>query len=114
MLIPAPLRVMSVSSNDKVLRLIIVVLLMFFIGLQYRLWIGQGSWEEIVSLEKDIEQQQTTNERLQSRNQILENEVKDLKSGKDSVEERARSELGLIKEGETLYILADKKNNPPQ
>lgn len=93
------------------MRIVLGLLGLALLGLQYRLWIGAGSWEEIVSLEKEIQQQQMTNERLQSRNRVLENEVRDLKGGLESVEERARSELGLIREGETLYILADKQSS---
>ena len=95
------------SANNKLMRWIILLLLLCFVGLQYRLWIGDGSWEQITSLQRDIEKQQATNERQKSRNRILENDVRDLKSGLGSVEERARSELGLIKEGETFYILDD-------
>ncbi|MFA7554081.1 MAG: cell division protein FtsB [Spongiibacteraceae bacterium] len=91
------------------MRWILTVLLLILIGLQYRLWIGQGSWEQIVSLEREIEQQQAINERLKSRNKRLDNEVRDLKNGLESVEERARTELGLIKQGETFYLLIDKK-----
>lgn len=83
-------------------------LIVCLVGLQYRLWIGPGSWEEITSLEREIAQQQVTNERLTHRNHILEVEIQDLKSGLGSVEARARSELGFIKKGETFFILARK------
>ncbi|MEE8059971.1 MAG: septum formation initiator family protein, partial [Pseudomonadales bacterium] len=73
------------------------------------LWIGQGSWEQIVSIERDIEQRDLINERLRDRNRVLENEVHDLKSDMESVEERARSELGLIKKDETFYLLVDEE-----
>ncbi len=89
------------------MRWIIILLLLFFAGLQYRLWIGAGSWAQIVSLERDIENQSAINNRLRDRNHILEVEVRDLKNGMDSVEEHARSELGLIKKGETFYLLVD-------
>lgn len=89
------------------MRWILILLLFFLAGLQYRLWVGQGSWEQIVSLERDIEQRTLINERLRDRNKVLEHEVRDLKNGMDSVEERARSELGLIKKGETFYLIVD-------
>jgi cell division protein FtsB len=89
------------------MRWILIFLLLCLAGLQYRLWVGAGSWEEIVSLQRQIEAQNAMNERLQDRNKILENEVRDLKSGMSSVEERARLELGLIKKGETFYLLVD-------
>ncbi len=95
------------------MRWILTLLIVFFIGLQYRLWFGQGSWEQIVSLERELEEQNLVNQRLRDRNQVLENEVRDLKSGLESVEERARSELGLIKEGETFYLLIDEEKKKP-
>lgn len=90
------------------MRWILILLLMFFAGLQYRLWIGAGSWEQITQLERDIEKQTDINQNLRDRNRVLEHEVRDLKNGLESVEERARSELGLIKEGETFYLLFDQ------
>ena len=93
------------------MRCILSLLVIILIGLQYRLWFGQGSWEQIVSLQRQIEGQGLFNRRLQDRNQVLEKEVRDLKSGLESVEERARTELGLIKEGETFYLLIDQEKN---
>ncbi|MCP3908670.1 MAG: cell division protein FtsB [Oceanicoccus sp.] len=93
------------------MRWILILLIAILVSLQYRLWFGQGSWEQIVSLERELEQQQLVSQRLRDRNQVLENEVRDLKSGLESVEERARSELGLIKDGETFYLLIDEEKN---
>lgn len=92
------------------MRWIIGILVVCLVGLQYRLWLGPGSWEEIASLERAIEKQRATNERLTRRNHILEVEVQDLKSGLGSVEERARSDLGMIRKGETFYLLANKSS----
>ena len=93
------------------MRWILILLLIVVAGLQYRLWVGPGSWAQIVALENDIEQQQMTNQGLRERNKIVEVEVFDLKNGMDAVEERARRDLGLIKEGETFYMFVDKKAN---
>ena len=93
------------------MRCILSLLVIILIGLQYRLWFGQGSWEQIVSLQRQIEGQGLFNRRLQDRNQVLEKEVRDLKSGLERVEERARTELGLIKAGETFYLLIDQEKN---
>lgn len=90
------------------MRWILIILVVCLTGLQYRLWIGPGSWEEITSLQREIAQQQASNERLTHRNHILEVEIQDLKSGSGSVEALARSELGFIKKGETFFILAGK------
>jgi cell division protein FtsB len=93
------------------MRWLVLLLLILLASLQYRLWVGQGSWAEITALQDQIEQQQQINQRLQARNAVLEKEVKDLKSGMESVEERARNELGLVKEGETFYLVIDKNKD---
>lgn len=84
-----------------------VVLLLLLGGLQYRLWVGEGSLAQVNSLKKQIADQQGENERLLERNRILEAEVLELKQGMETVEERARQELGMVKEGETLYQLIE-------
>ena len=89
------------------MRWILILLLIMLAALQYRLWIGQGSWADVTALERDLAELEVLNERLHKRNQVLEREIKDLKTGLSGVEERARSELGLIKEGETLYLIVE-------
>jgi len=85
----------------------IVLLSIMLIGLQYRLWIGDGSYAQRWQLEKKIRLQVEENERLQARNVFLAAEVQELKQGMETVEERARHELGMIKRGETLYLLME-------
>ncbi|HBO9085763.1 TPA: cell division protein FtsB [Pseudomonas aeruginosa] len=82
-----------------------VVLILALAGLQYRLWVGDGSLAQVRDLQKQIADQHGENERLLERNRILEAEVAELKKG-TTVEERARHELGMVKDGETLYQLA--------
>jgi len=82
-----------------------VVLLVLLLVLQWRLWIGEGSLAELWQLRQKIEQQEQENAELNSRNEALEAEVKDLKKGLEAIEERARRELGMIKEDETFYQL---------
>ena len=84
-----------------------VVLTLLLAGLQYRLWVGEGSLAQATQLKQQIADQRGENEQLQERNRILEAEVLELKSGMETVEERARQELGMLKEGETLYQLAE-------
>ena len=84
-----------------------VVLILLLAGLQYRLWVGDGSLAQVTDLQRQIAEQQGENERLLERNRILEAEVLELKQGMETVEERARHELGMLKEGETLYQLAE-------
>ncbi|SDH97865.1 cell division protein FtsB [Pseudomonas panipatensis] len=83
-----------------------LVLLLALAGLQYRLWVGEGSLAQVRELQKQIADQQGENERLLERNRILEAEVAELKKGTETVEERARHELGMVKDKETLYQLA--------
>jgi len=85
------------------MRIWIAVLIGLFLVLQYDLWIGEGSLATVWRLQQSIEIQNTENKVLNKRNDALEAEVSDLKLGKDAIEERARSELGMIKEDET-YI----------
>ena len=83
-----------------------VVLILALAGLQYRLWVGEGSLAQVRDLQKQIADQQGENERLLERNRILEAEVAELKKGTETVEERARHELGMVKDKGTLYQLA--------
>lgn len=83
-----------------------VVLILLLGGLQYRLWVGEGSLAQVSSLSKQIESQRSENQRLMERNRVLEAEVMELKQGMETVEERARHELGMVKEGETLFQLS--------
>ena len=84
-----------------------LILLLLLAGLQYRLWVGDGSLAQVAELQRQIDEQKGENERLLERNRILEAEVLELKKGMETVEERARHELGMVKEGETLYQLAE-------
>jgi cell division protein FtsB len=86
---------------------LLVVLILLLVGLQYRLWVGDGSLAQVTDLKQQIADQQGANQRLLERNRILEAEVMELKKGMETVEERARHELGMVKEGETLYQLTE-------
>lgn len=77
--------------------------------LQYRLWFGPGGQREVEALEQRVEQQRRQNEGLAQRNAALAAEVADLKAGEAAIEERARSELGMIKPGETFYRVIDRE-----
>lgn len=75
------------------------------LALQAALWIGQGSVAEVVALQRQIDAYREGNAALRDRNRRLEVEVQEFKSGLDSVEEMAREELGMVREGETFYLL---------
>jgi len=85
------------------MKILLALLVLVLVALQLTLWVGDGSYSEILALEEQIEQQKQENMVLAERNQQLEGEVLDLKTGLDAVEERARSEYGMVKEGEVLY-----------
>src|SRR5690606_29431163 len=84
-----------------------------FILLQINLWSGEGSISDIKRLDREIVEQTAVNQQLRKRNDVLMQEVNDLKNGLDSIEERARSEIGLIKKGETFYLILDDEPAPP-
>lgn len=91
----------------RALRIALVVLVALLAWLQYRLWFGEGGTRAVETLEERVEQQRRQNEGLVQRNAALAAEVADLKSGEAAIEERARSELGMIKPGETFYRVVD-------
>jgi len=90
------------------LRWIAIVLILVLIGLQLKLWSGNGSMHEVDSLRVAVKKQADENAKLLQRNQALGADVFDLKHGEQAVEARARTELGLIKPGETFYQVVDQ------
>ena len=85
------------------MRALIAILLLVFILLQFKLWFGEGGFRDVARLEERVAEQALRNEELMQLNSELEAEVEDLRVRLDAVEERARSELGLIKQGEEFY-----------
>ena len=95
------------------MRLLALVLVALIALIQYPLWLGKGSWLRVWEVDREIRTQRQTNQRLQARNQALDAEVLDLKQGLEAVEERARSELGMIKQDEIFFqVLEDGKGTP--
>ena len=87
------------------MRILLALMLVLLAGLHYRLWVGEGSLAELHDLETRQQAAARQNLLLSQRNRVLQAEVRQLKEGLGPVEERARSELGMIREGETLYLL---------
>jgi cell division protein FtsB len=77
--------------------------------LQYPLWLGKGSWLRVWDLDRQLQAQKDDNARRRQRNEALDAEVRDLKKGFDAIEERARYELGMIKQDEVFFQVV-----PPQ
>lgn len=95
------------------MKTIAFVLLLLLIWLQYKIWLQDGGIPEVVQLQEDVASVKTEVHKLQERNSSLDAEVKDLKKGLDAIEERARSEMGMIKQGEIYYqVIEPKPDNP--
>jgi len=91
-------------------RAVTLILAALLILLQYPLWLGKGSWLKVWDLNRQVEEQQQVNQQTQTRNALLDAEVRDLKQGTEAIEERARSELGMIKRDEVFFQFI---GNPP-
>ena len=89
-------------------RWLIAGLLLVIIAVQGRLWIGEGSLVQVNDLQARVAQVRVENSVREQRNRILREEIIELKSGLESIEEKARSEFGLIKQGETFFLLVDE------
>ena len=88
----------------KKLLLLLIELLVY---LQYQLWFGDGSLQEFWELHQEVEMQRQENLELRERNAALQAEVADLRQGLDAIEEHAREDLGMVKEGETFYQVVE-------
>lgn len=89
------------------MKLILFATGVIVVYLQYQLWLGEDGYFALRSRQGDATEQREIIADLRTENQVLEVEVLDLKNGMEAIEERARSELGMIKEGETFYIIVD-------
>jgi cell division protein FtsB len=93
------------------MRIVIYSMLLLLIAIQYPLWLGKGGWLKVYEMEKQLELQQAKNGLLSLRNAKLTGDVKDLKDGTRAIEERARVEHGMLKEGEFfVQILPNEKS----
>jgi len=93
------------------MKLLSFILLLFVAAMQYPLWFGKASWLKVWQVDQEVIAARAENVQLQNRNNKLEAEVNDLKQGLEAIEERARSDLGMIKEGEILFQIV---RNTPQ
>ncbi|MGO1691495.1 MAG: septum formation initiator family protein [Marinobacter sp.] len=88
----------------KLLWAFMVVLILL---LQVRLWVGEGSFAQVWTLEKSIAEQREGNAELATRNERLYAEVRNLRNEQSAVEERARMNLGLIRDDETFFLVVE-------
>jgi cell division protein FtsB len=94
-------------------RWLLIALLLLLGILQYRLWIAEGSLAERARLERQVVEQTRVNEELRQRNAVLERQVLELKTGSAGLEQRAREQLGLVKEGEVFYQFVERDPSVP-
>lgn len=86
----------------------VIILLLLVVVLQYPLWLGKGGWLRVWEVDRKLHEQREDNMRLEERNAGLDAEVRDLKSGNEAIEERARFELGLTKPNEIFVQVPQK------
>jgi len=89
------------------MRAVTLILAALLLLLQYPLWLGKGSWLKVWDMNRQLEAQQQLNQETLARNALLDAEVRDLKQGTAAIEERARSELGMIKRDEVFYQIIE-------
>ncbi len=87
---------------------LLAILIFALLGLQYRLWVGEGSYAQLAQLTREIAKQKSQNIYLSQRNEEVAIQVEDLKHGLDSIEARARNDMGMVKKGETFFIIHKK------
>lgn len=92
------------------MRALMVILILSVAAMQYQLWFAKGSLPKVWRLQQQLQQEVDKNNKLMSRNNTLSHEVGDLKRAKSALEERARTDLGMIKEGEVYYQIVPKKS----
>ena len=85
------------------MRILAGVLTALILAIQYPLWLGKGGWVRVWDVDRQVEAQGAKNERLEIRNSALAADVRDLKQGTDAIEERARYELGMVKNDEVFF-----------
>jgi len=94
------------------MRWIKLALIVLILLLQYPLWFGKGGWLKVWDLNRQVEAQKQNNQQAQTRNAVLDAEVRDLKQGTAAIEERARSELGMVKRGEVFFQITGGVSAP--
>jgi cell division protein FtsB len=105
----------GLGLTDYAVRLIVIGLTVLLILIQYPLWLGKGSWLRVWDLSRQLDSALVKEQELRERNAKLASEVQDLKEGTGALEERARYELGLIKDNETFVQILEgeaKKTAP--
>lgn len=95
------------------MRLLTVIIIGLVLVLQYRIWFGQHGMQDFRELQSDVARQETANESLEQRNQLIAADIDDLRNALEAVEERARNELGLVRPEETFFRLISIEEQEP-
>jgi cell division protein FtsB len=95
------------------MRILSFVLATLIVLLQYPLWLGKGGWLRVWDMDRQVRAQKDANAKMRARNDALDAEVRDLKQGYDAIEERARYELGMIKQDEIFFQVVEKPQAAP-
>jgi len=90
-------------------KLVFIILLTLLIALQINIWVKKDGYKQMKEIENLIALQTIENENMTIRNNRLKEEIKDLKNGQDAIEEKARIDIGMIKEGEEFYLINDNR-----
>jgi cell division protein FtsB len=95
------------------MRVLALILAALVLALQYPLWFGKGGWLRVRELSRQAEVQGEENRRLKARNEALDAEVRSLKDGYEAIEERARQDLGMIRQDEVFFEFPEKGTGAP-
>lgn len=95
------------------MRWVTLILLTLILLWQYPLWFGKGGWIKVWELDRQVEVEKKTNLQTKTRNAVLDAEVRDLKLGTEAIEERARSDLGMVKPGEVFFQVVGESPSLP-
>ena len=93
------------------MRILGAIFVALIVLIQYPLWLGKGGWLRAWEVERQVEAQKAKNRQLEARNASLAAEVRDLKTGTEAIEERARHELGMLRQDETFYQYVPEKKS---
>ncbi len=100
------------STSPDVVRILALIFVALIVALQYPMWLGKGGWLQVRELDRQLTAQRDTNATLKARTEALDADVRDLTSGFEAIEERARSELGMVRSDEVFFQLQPAGSRP--
>jgi len=94
------------------MRAVTLILVVLLLWLQYPLWLGKGGWMKVAELGQQVEAEKQVNQKTETRNALMDAEVRDLKQGSEAIEEHARQDLGMVKQGEVFFRFTETQPAP--